>query len=450
MPRGRRYSVSSDRDAQFQAAPPPFRFPGTSEDLHAWSIYRQNLNSDFTDSALGSKDKSPLPYGNFQLRESTMQSILNNPKYGPRSELGINMYTYLKFGLPRVMPFGMEEGLAHSSGYDSTDEELGDGGETQVHRNKQRLRAARSEEFLDRTNDDRRGGRNSTAEFRYSLRHQSQGRDRGSHVKSFSEANLLNSDAYYDNHQLENFRKETASRRNDARIPRANEGYINHGLVEDERAQSRLRLDEHKSSQFGLHDKQRGQFGSGAVSQLSVSGRQSKQQKPSNLAGGAVSYRHDAPILNDKYFPKDTYGSMGNVVDTEDPEGFKYPHLQLRNVSYSVRKGRKEERILDMINIEARGGELVAILASSREEGTTLCNIIANRHGGIGTKFRGDILINGNNVQPSRLADRVSLVDRNINFTTDMSVRQTILFHSLMREPGTLTRGRDTKGRVRY
>ena len=34
-------------------------------------------------------------------------------------------------------------------------------------------------------------------------------------------------------------------------------------------------------------------------------------------------------------------------------------------------------------------------------------------------------------------------------FTPDMSVRQTILFHSLMREPGTLTRGRDTKGRVR-
>lgn len=25
----------------------------TTEDLHAWSIYRQNLNSDFTDSALG-------------------------------------------------------------------------------------------------------------------------------------------------------------------------------------------------------------------------------------------------------------------------------------------------------------------------------------------------------------------------------------------------------------
>ena len=55
----------------------------------------QNLNSDFTDSALGSKEKSPLPYGNFQLRESTMQSILNNPKYGPKSELGERIPTIL-------------------------------------------------------------------------------------------------------------------------------------------------------------------------------------------------------------------------------------------------------------------------------------------------------------------------------------------------------------------
>lgn len=45
-----------------------------------------------------------MPYGNFHLRESTVQSILTNPKYGPKSELGANMYTYLKFGLPRVLP----------------------------------------------------------------------------------------------------------------------------------------------------------------------------------------------------------------------------------------------------------------------------------------------------------------------------------------------------------
>ncbi|XP_052128996.1 POU domain, class 3, transcription factor 2-like [Frankliniella occidentalis] len=58
--------------------------PSNSEDLHAWSIYRQNLNSDFTDSALGSSEKSPLPYGNFQLRDSTVHSILSHPRYGPK------------------------------------------------------------------------------------------------------------------------------------------------------------------------------------------------------------------------------------------------------------------------------------------------------------------------------------------------------------------------------
>ena len=31
-----------------------------------------------------------------------MTSILTNPKYGPKSELGGNAFTYLKFGLPRV------------------------------------------------------------------------------------------------------------------------------------------------------------------------------------------------------------------------------------------------------------------------------------------------------------------------------------------------------------
>ena len=50
---------------------------------------------------------------------------------------------------------------AQSSGYDSTDEELGDGGDAHAHltQNRARLRA-RSEEFLDRANkEDRRVGR---------------------------------------------------------------------------------------------------------------------------------------------------------------------------------------------------------------------------------------------------------------------------------------------------
>ncbi|KAK0082540.1 hypothetical protein PV325_010200 [Microctonus aethiopoides] len=109
----RRYSVPGTLDTR--GLEPP-----ASEDLHAWSIYRQNLNSDFTDSALGSAEKSPLPYGNFQLRDSTVQSILRHPRYGPKSPLASNSYTYLKFGLPRVLP--PSRARDGSSGYDSSEE----------------------------------------------------------------------------------------------------------------------------------------------------------------------------------------------------------------------------------------------------------------------------------------------------------------------------------------
>lgn len=84
--------------------------------------------------------KSQPPFGNFRLRESTVQTILNHPKYGPRernSELGSNVFTYLRFGLPRVLPHPLPHPAANhqnsnqkplrngSSGYDSSDDNGG-------------------------------------------------------------------------------------------------------------------------------------------------------------------------------------------------------------------------------------------------------------------------------------------------------------------------------------
>ena len=67
-------------------------------------------------------------------------------------------------------------------------------------------------------------------------------------------------------------------------------------------------------------------------------------------------------MLNDKYFPKDgaLLGGSGHMTEME---GYKYPHIQLRNISYS----RGSRRLLDSISLEARGGELVAILATNRK-----------------------------------------------------------------------------------
>lgn len=82
--------------------------------------------------SLDTGHKSQPPFGNFRLRESTVQTILNHPKYGPRernSELGSNVFTYLRFGLPRVLPHPVSNQNANpkphrngSSGYDSSDD----------------------------------------------------------------------------------------------------------------------------------------------------------------------------------------------------------------------------------------------------------------------------------------------------------------------------------------
>jgi len=50
-----------------------------------------------------------------------VQSILRHPRYGPKSPLANNSYTYLKFGLPRVLP-PSSRNRDGSSGYDSSEE----------------------------------------------------------------------------------------------------------------------------------------------------------------------------------------------------------------------------------------------------------------------------------------------------------------------------------------
>lgn len=456
----RGHSSASEQHPPPPQQPPPF--PSTSEDLHAWSIYRQNLNSDFTDSALGSSEKSPMPYGNFHLRETTMQSILNNPKYGPKSELGTNMYTYLKFGLPRVLPpnggkegdrlsasrahdlheagtrshHGGERGHLHhhhgqnSSGYDSTDEELmqrhgarsapfhggGAGGA---------LRAARSEDFLSASVSNHHGGHRRSqralneAGGHHSIQKDSrrsaaaaaasrdaefavwqQQRDRERKLKSVSEANLLEHHGQFlDDHDLDGGRVGNGRMYRSSKVFRSNGhlqhaasshdllqtgAFVNRAMEDDEDLDDGEDMDE---EDHGRRSQAAGRMAK-AASQISVVSRHSRNLQ----LNGGVSYRHEAPMLNDKYFPRDYLGSsnyLGNGLGNgmangtggggggnHEYDGFKYPHLQLRNVSFDTKAGKKSERILDSITMEARGGELVAILATKRKYNSEECVLL--------------------------------------------------------------------------
>lgn len=96
--------MESDRKYAPPPTSDPHRFLGgkrTKDDLHEWSIYRQNLTSSIAGSLLGLDSKAPLTYGDFQMHDQTVESVLS---HGRKEDfmLGNKGDIYLRFGLPRI------------------------------------------------------------------------------------------------------------------------------------------------------------------------------------------------------------------------------------------------------------------------------------------------------------------------------------------------------------
>ncbi|GAB6028959.1 hypothetical protein CHUAL_004754 [Chamberlinius hualienensis] len=458
------------------------------EDLHAWSIYRQNINSGFTDSALGSSEKSSPPYGNFKLRESTVHSIMTHPKYGPNARPKDNpptntaptTFSYLKFGLPRVFPLFKREG---SSGYDSSDEGgmFKSGHQRGVHSPVTQKTFPRSRSEPDFrangaiTSNYDSDHQNSPYNHHHSpsyhlhsgvaakLRHEGAGSEfsanssyfhdrRGQLNKSNSEANLLNissSSRNFSGDERRRYRVYTKANHNGPSSRSGRNTSVDEVASQSERG---LISGAGKRSQAGSH-----------MSVLSHTTRSSRTHigafNALAQAGGGL-YSREAQLLNEKFFPKDTFITtyLGDI------EGgvFKHPHLQVRNLSYEI--DIKDSgwpyhtsgvpfhddrcRLLDSITLEVHGGEIMAVMTTSEEEGTIFLNVLANRHLHKKVRIRGDLVVNGVVTLPDKLENRVSLVQQDCNFSPDMSVRQTLLFTSLLKEPGNPSRGFDTKGRI--
>lgn len=397
----RRYSVPPSTISE------PLGRSHPTEDLHAWSIYRQNLNSDFTDSALGSSEKSPLPYGNFQLREATVHSILNHPRYGPRPHANTpnpNMYAYLKFGLPRVFPpvKGLRDG---SSGYDSSDEGYPTGGDHRPMDN--RFQRTRSDPDFLAHNVPQRPEMSAGSEGPW------WGKPRKLRSSS-SEANLLQeSDAV---HSPPTRATRSPKGPPSRRAPASKAGSQLSGVTHTTR------------SHIGV-------FGGARI---------------------GLDPR-DSHLLNETFFPRDP--SLLPMTIDGVPEGsvIKYPHIQVRGLSFEElvkvpgRMGRSEKRwfrVLDDVTFEVHGGELLGVLATNEYEGTTLLNILANRSVRKKARLRADLMVNGCRVTTDALWDRLAFVQQDCSFAPDMSVRQTLLFTSLLQESGNQSRTFDTKGRI--
>lgn len=421
----RKYSVPSNPDSR--------AFSGTaSEDLHAWSIYRQNLNSDFTDSALGSTDKSPLPYGNFQLRDTTVQSILAHPRYGPKSALGSNMYTYLKFGLPRVFPpnhnGSNRSGTPQQSQHHQQPPGAGSGGVTHHMRGtgghtRQQMRGAKGSSRIGR--DGSSGYDSSDNEtsnqYKYNRKYRSDPDFRMQNVhpsyhvqtnpgiplaamqqggirqnggynhtqqfnrnKSISEANLLNAEYAYHNHLPPHMRGD--ARRNSVAEFSHHHGHdmiIDHGHMIN-RPMSK------------------------AESHMSVA---ASRRGPSVIRGDYLSH------------------------DEEMGTPFMYPHLQMLGLgilpssNLSIRP--KQHLLINDITFEVRGGEVMAVMATNEAEGTAILDVVAGRC----KQVVGEILLNGQQVRAKNLKNRVAYVQRDAHLCRDMTVLQTLNFHYDLKHP---------------
>lgn len=413
----RRYSVPPSTLSDPAAA----RAYKTSEDLHAWSIYRQNLNSDFTDSALGTSDKSQPPFGNFQLRESTVHTILNHPKYGPRersSELGSNINTYLRFGLPRVLPphpSSVDRVQHHpnprenSSGYDSSDDDSPLSAQ----------RRARSD-----------------PDFR-------------SHLVDMEPSGMASAIAAYENHRKKKLKASSEADLADKRwdIPRPTAVTT---------TTSSAAMPPHPGSRTGSKAGSRPGSRAGSRSESRMVG--DRRSVAGSKAGSHISVGSRAMSQNymrSMLFPRDAFYSSLPGGDT-DVSVLKHPHLQVRDLTFELDRSSVGQRLcggprtklllLEGLSFEVRGGEILAIIATSEQEGTALLDILANRHRKWGSRLRGDFLFNGLFMPPGRLENCVAYVAKDYELCPDMSVRQWLLFTSLLQEPGGP--GRDTKARI--
>ncbi|XP_045493270.1 ATP-binding cassette sub-family G member 8 [Colias croceus] len=358
-----------------------------SEDLHAWSIYRQNLNSDFTDSALGSTDKSPLPYGNFQLRDTTVQSILSHPRYGPKSALGSNMYTYLKFGLPRVFPpnhngsqrsgtpkpktsigSGMKSvpriqrqsrGVREtSSGYDSSDNETST--------NYKYNRKYRSDPDF-RMQNMQQSYQHATGVPLVAMHQAGIQSQWGSRHKSVSEANLLGIDA------------------------RTHRSHRRTSVAEF--------ADDHQS--YMMPSSHLGGRMSKAGSHMSLAqSRKHSTLRPGDQLDG---YTHSAYIYPNYYV---------NSLEITSPEN-------------------KSTLLVSGLSFEVKSGEILAVLATSQQEATGLLDVLA----GARKKLSGDIILNGQPVSSRTLRKVAAYVRRDTSLSPAMSVEHTLRFHAALRTP---------------
>ncbi|GLH08224.1 Uncharacterized protein GBIM_13508 [Gryllus bimaculatus] len=343
-----------------------------------------------------------------------------------KSALGANMYTYLKFGLPRVFPpsRGPRDG---SSGYDSSDD-----GSPYLRRAGAHLRTRSDPDFrsshppihLHYRAHPGHGARPGPPPGGGPGGAPPEGWQRG---RSISEANLLSQEAHL--RHLEHRRSV-----HDLRSPAALAAHYRdeyQGVTNPRRRISKA------GSHASLAHSRRS-----AVPHREDASAMGSHLGPVSEVSGPTSVPPGVPTVPTG--PRMPYYT--HLPDPGDAAGvFKYPHIQVRGLEVESSSNSKL-LLLAGISFEAHGGEIMAVMATSEEEGTTLLDVLAGRS--TRGKIRGDVLLNGQSVRSQQLRDRVAYVQSDSHLSPDLTVRQTLSFHHHLRRSPTQAGKLDTKNRI--
>ncbi|XP_026751087.1 ATP-binding cassette sub-family G member 8 [Galleria mellonella] len=365
-----------------------------SEDLHAWSIYRQNLNSDFTDSALGSTDKSPLPYGNFQLRDTTVQSILSHPRYGPKSALGSNMYTYLKFGLPRVFP--PNHNGSQRSGTPKPKTSIGSGMKPtpRIHRQSRGVRETSS--GYDSSDNE------TTTNYKYSRKYRSD--------PDFRMQNLHPS--YQPGTGVPLVAMQQAGIREQHWMSSRNKSVSEANLLGIDARPQRAQYTNRRNS----------------VAEFALDADHHSYLMPSSHLGGRMSKA--GSHMSVAQSRKHSTLRPGDYLDGYTHSAYIYPNYYVNSLEITSPEN-KSTLLVSGLSFEVKSGEILAVLATSQHEATGLLDVLA----GVRKKLSGDIVLNGQPVASSTLRKVAAYVRKDTSLCPSMTVEHTLRFHAALRRP---------------
>ncbi|KAH7646586.1 abc transporter sub-family g-like protein [Dermatophagoides farinae] len=429
---------------------------------------KSKMNGLTTQNTNGGSGGTP----GFPLRESTVNNILSHPKYGAQLK-NQDAFTYLRFGLPRVKT------LTTMNNGNSGDEQQ------QQHRRLSRNNNNNNNNTIDMIDDDqdssgriiKTGNRNTTMAMKSNDRSGSAAineelkrRFWGSNSALIHPTTAATTNAALSSTSTSSSSEnESDLSAKEAATVANQKNHFNNNRYNNNNNHYQHHQDRFSKPPIAKHHMTRLQTAHDISSRHSDHHlhhpHHHKDYPNNNNNNSDVEDFHIHPASRHSPFNIDddddlnidagngggepTFGlnPQSSSSSTLPPPLAKHPHLVVKDLMYEVDKSsnwrrlcgfsRQKLRVLEDISFDVRGGELMAIMSTSANEGTSLLNVLGARHDYRNGTARAEIYLNGVLISTKHLSHMIGYVTKNMQLCSTMSTRQALLFAGLLMGPAS-------------